>query len=157
MQVSAASSLAFRPFPPVSAAKTPPLTPPPFSGNETHAASALMSSARPDSVTDITAASLLAAGGKELRYWIAKANENADKKLSKSGKVQELRERLAAHYGLELSAPGQLAPIEGPHTVDEHIQKRQWGYLRALGDEWDSAVRSGRPFRLCEPSGGKLS
>jgi hypothetical protein len=103
---------------------------------------------------DVTALALASAKGDQLRFWIDKANEGAGRRvLVKTGKVDELRHRLAAYYRLDLSVLPRVVAKAGPLTLDEDIQQRQWNYLRTLGDEWAMTTAAGRQFLLCEPSG----
>ena len=70
--------------------------------------------------------------------------------LSKAGRVDELRQKLAGHYGLDLSSLPAAPVPAGPPTRDVEIQRRQWDHLRQLGEAWKEAPES---FRLCERQG----
>jgi hypothetical protein len=107
--------------------------------------------------SDLTCSALNGATGDQLRFWIQKANEDAGKKvLNKTGKVEDLKSRLADYYRLDRSAPqASSAPVVGPLSVDQDIQKRQWAHLRDLGMEWQQTSRAGRAFKLCAPSEGE--
>jgi hypothetical protein len=101
--------------------------------------------------TDLTTLTLSRAKGAELKYWIDGANREAGRRvLTKSGKVDELRQKLAAYYGLDLSSPPSDPVQAGPPSCDAEIQKRQWNHLRELGEEWKRAPNS---FQLCERQG----
>ncbi|KAK7013479.1 hypothetical protein R3P38DRAFT_2475947, partial [Favolaschia claudopus] len=100
----------------------------------------------------LNASSLLAAKGAELKFWIIKNNESAEKKvLNVSGTVETLRSNLAAYYGLDLTINPRAEAINVP-TVDESIRDRQWADLVALGVEWKEAIKVGRSFKLLEPA-----
>ncbi|KAK6980500.1 hypothetical protein R3P38DRAFT_2579992 [Favolaschia claudopus] len=99
----------------------------------------------------LNASSLIAAKGAELKFWIIKTNESAEKKvLNVSGTVETLRSNLAAYYGLDLTINPRAEAINVP-TVDESIRDRQWADLVALGVEWKEAIKAGRSFKLLEP------
>ena len=105
----------------------------------------------------ITALSLTGAKGNELMFWIELTNKTAGKRvLSKTGKVKELRQRLAAHYRLDLTSNPETVSACGPLPLDEHIQRHQWDHLRSLGDEWMKATSAGKPFTLCPEPSSKL-
>jgi hypothetical protein len=103
------------------------------------------------------AAAVSTATAAQLKFWIDKANAAAGRKvLTKVGRVDDLRHKLAAHYGLDLSTPvvSNVPAAIGPaSTLD--IQNRQWDYLCDLGNEWDECATTGRPFLLCQPSSGE--
>jgi hypothetical protein len=100
---------------------------------------------------DITVLSLTHAKGAELKYWINGANRAAGKQvLTKSGRVEELHQKLADHYGLDLSSPPSASAPVGPPTRDMEIQRRQWNHLRELGEAWKEGPDS---FQLCEKQG----
>ncbi|KAF8837493.1 hypothetical protein BDN67DRAFT_1004905 [Paxillus ammoniavirescens] len=100
------------------------------------------------------AAAVSTATAAQLKFWIDKANAAAGRKvLTKVGRVNDLRRKLAAHYGLDLSMPivSNVPAAVGPaSTLD--IQNRQWDYLRDLGNEWVECATMGKPFLLCQPS-----
>jgi hypothetical protein len=115
---------------------------------------------------DLTAAAIAGAKGAKLRHWIDQANQQATggkRVLKKAGCINELRERLAQYYGLELnSSPAKTelqvtsnAPPPAAHSpsgnpvpaINADIQWRQWEHLVALGDEWAIA---GDSFKLCQ-------
>ncbi|KAF9238397.1 hypothetical protein BU15DRAFT_47812 [Melanogaster broomeanus] len=109
----------------------------------------------PVALPEINAASISSAKAAQLKFWIDQVNVAAGKHmLTKSGRVDELKAKLAAYYGLHLSTPVvPLAPIAvGPVSLTVNIQTCQWEYLRKLGDEWEDSVVSGRPFLLCGSS-----
>ena len=107
--------------------------------------------------SDLTGPALNGTTGDQLRFWIQKANEGVGKRvLNKTGKVKDLKSRLADYYGLDRSAPlASSAPVVGPLSVDKDIQKRQWAHLRDLGMEWQQTSRAGHAFKLCAPSEGE--
>jgi hypothetical protein len=82
--------------------------------------------------SELTVSTLNGASGDQLRFWIQGVNDAAGKRvLIKSGKVEELKVRLAAHYGLDrsASASASVVPTTGPLSLDKHIQKKQWDHL----------------------------
>jgi len=102
---------------------------------------------------DLTVAALNGASGDQLRFWIQGANDAAGTKvLNKSGKVEDLRARLAVHYGLDRAAPTKSVMPTGPVPLDKTIQARQWAHLRDLGHEWAQTAGHGHEFKLCVPS-----
>jgi hypothetical protein len=106
---------------------------------------------------EISVSALMRAKGDELKFWISEANKIAGRRvLTKTGTVDTLRQRLASHYGLDLSALPETATTIGPLPLDEDIQRRQWDHLRKLGDEWSRAAAAGQPFLLgpADPFGG---
>ena len=105
----------------------------------------------PNTPRDLTVLTLTHATGAQLKYWIDGANREAGKRqLTKVGRVDELRQKLASHYDLDLSTPPSALAPAGPATRDVDIQKRQWSHLRQLGEAWKEAPDS---FRLCEGQG----
>ncbi|KIK76864.1 hypothetical protein PAXRUDRAFT_17889 [Paxillus rubicundulus Ve08.2h10] len=100
------------------------------------------------------AAAVNTATAAQLKFWINKANTAAARKvLMKMGRVDDLRRKLAAHYGLDLSTPvvSNVPAAVGPaSTLD--IQNRQWDYLCDLGNECNECATTGKPFLLCQPS-----
>ncbi|KAJ7137298.1 hypothetical protein C8R46DRAFT_1357612 [Mycena filopes] len=99
----------------------------------------------------LSASSLITAKGAELKFWVVKTNEAADKKvLNVSGTVETLRGNLASYYGLDLTINPRTAAVTAP-TVNEDIRDRQWADLAAMGVEWREKVRAGLPFRLLSP------
>ncbi|KAJ6613860.1 hypothetical protein B0H10DRAFT_2221832 [Mycena sp. CBHHK59/15] len=59
----------------------------------------------PSCPSDLDITSLTSASGSQLNFWIDAANQAAGKKLLvKTGKVNDLWDRLAGYYGLNLSA-----------------------------------------------------
>jgi len=102
---------------------------------------------------DLTVAGLNGASRDQLMFWIQGANDAAGTKvLNKSGKVKDLRVRLAAHYGLDRTAPMKLVMPTGPVPLDKAIQVRQWAHLRDLSHEWAQTAGHGHEFKLCVPS-----
>ncbi|KAK6978266.1 hypothetical protein R3P38DRAFT_3469841 [Favolaschia claudopus] len=96
----------------------------------------------------LNASSLIAAKGAELKFWIIKTNESAEKKvLNVSGTVETLRSSLAAYYGFDLSVNPRVETINVP-TVDESIRDRQWADLVSLGIEWKDSIKAGKQFKL---------
>jgi hypothetical protein len=113
----------------------------------------------PSPPADITALTLSGAKGDVLRFWIARANDSATidksarKPLTKMGKVDELKRKLAAYYNIDLAVIPAVPDIVGPLPVDEDIQKRQWSHLRELGQVWRQTVVSGGSFLLKASNG----
>ena len=104
-----------------------------------------------DTPTDLTALTLSRAKGAELKYWIDGVNREAGRRvLTKAGKVDELRQKLAVYYCLDLSSLPSDPVQAGPPSCDVEIQKRQWKHLRELGEEWKRAPDL---FQLCERQG----
>jgi hypothetical protein len=100
------------------------------------------------SPSEITSLALANATGAQLKFWIENTNKSLPKKvLTKTGRVDELRKKLAKHYSIDLSAmPLQSdTTFEGPKMLDTTIIKKQWTWLRELGEEWLSA---GTAFQL---------
>ncbi|KAF8350945.1 hypothetical protein F5887DRAFT_875801 [Amanita rubescens] len=128
-------------------------------------ATASTATPRPTVPPGVTATAVTRAKGAELQHWINQANQERGRK---TGRVDELRKRLAEHYGLKLELkPAEEAPRRGaPLTpassglakpgIDANIQHHQWEHLVALGDEWEAA---GGLFHLCQlpPEPGELS
>ena len=105
--------------------------------------------------SELTVSALNRASGDQLKFWIQGVNDAAGKRvLNKSGKVEDLRTRLATHFGLNRTAPVVADAANGPLPLDKHIQKQQWDHLRQLGHEWAQTARAGREFKLCTPSKG---
>ncbi|KAF7965123.1 hypothetical protein HWV62_45547 [Athelia sp. TMB] len=101
---------------------------------------------------DISAEALNLANSKQLKFWISRANENlgndrSAKKMVKSGKVEDLKARLAEHYGINRAAV-KLEAVAGPPIVDADIQKRQWADFRELWAEWMDSAAKGDKFVL---------
>jgi hypothetical protein len=70
--------------------------------------------------------------------------------LTKSSRVEELHQRLADHYRLDLSSPPSASAPVGLPTHDMEIQRRQWTHLEELGEVWKEALDS---FQLCKKQG----
>lgn len=102
----------------------------------------------------LTAASLKVARGSEIAFWIAQANAAAGKRLmTKSGRVDDQRQRLAKYYGLDLMDATETSPISvAPKTREEDIKEHQFSWLRELGDEWSRTAAEGKEFVLCDRS-----
>ncbi|KAJ8496913.1 hypothetical protein ONZ45_g12253 [Pleurotus djamor] len=99
--------------------------------------------------SDVTANSINDAKTAQLKKWIEDVNANEGKHvLNKSGKLAELRDRLARYYGLDLTA--QPTPPEPTHTPsgNEAIRDHQWDGLVSMGEEWETAVKNGSEFQL---------
>jgi hypothetical protein len=105
----------------------------------------------------LTAASLKVARGSEIAFWIAQANAAAGKRLmTKSGRVDDQRQRLAKYYGLDLMDATETSPISvAPKTQEEDIKEHQFSWLRELGDEWSRTAAEGKEFVLCDRSSGE--
>ncbi|KAK7006581.1 hypothetical protein R3P38DRAFT_3601177 [Favolaschia claudopus] len=104
----------------------------------------------------LNASSLIAAKGAELKFWIIKTNESAEKKVlnvrayelsNVSGTVETLRSSLAAYYGFDLTVNPRVETINVP-TVDESIRDRQWADLVSLGIDWKDSIKAGKQFKL---------
>jgi len=107
--------------------------------------------------SELTVSTLNSTSGNQLRFWIQGVNDAAGKRvLIKSGRVEELKARLAAHYGLDCLASASVVPTMGPLPLDKHIQKKQWDHLRDLGHEWAQMASAGHKFKLCASSKGML-
>ena len=105
----------------------------------------------------ITALSLTGAKGNELKFWIELTSKTVGKcVLLKTGKVKELRHRLAVHYHLDLTSNPETVSARGPLPLDEHIQRHQWDHLQLLGNEWTGATSTGKLFMLCPEPSSKL-
>jgi hypothetical protein len=97
--------------------------------------------------SELTVSTLNGASGDQLWFWIQGVNDAAGKRvLIKSGK-EDLKVRLAAHYGLDCSASASVVP--GPLLLDKHIQKKQWDHLQDLGHEWAQTARVLERFVTC--------
>lgn len=113
----------------------------------------------PIAPSDLTAAALNRATGEQLRFWIKGANDAATKDVKgkgkkvmlKSGKVEDLKVRLAEFYGIGRKAP-KLEPASDMSAVDHDIHRRQWKDWRVLGEEWLSCAAAGHKFKLSTPS-----
>jgi hypothetical protein len=104
----------------------------------------------------LTSASLREAKGSEILFWIEKTNAVAGKRvLTKNGRVDDKRKRLAEYYNINLSAGAAVvAASVRPKTDEEHIKERQFSWLRELGEEWSRTTSAGREFALCDGSSG---
>ncbi|KAJ7724911.1 hypothetical protein B0H16DRAFT_1430302 [Mycena metata] len=103
------------------------------------------------SPTELNAVNLGKATIELCKFWIDEANKNnteRSQRLTKTGKVAELRQKLAVHHKIDLSATPTIAEAVGALTIDESIQRRQWAHFRALGEEWKQEHAAGRPFLL---------
>ncbi|KAF8549924.1 hypothetical protein OG21DRAFT_1488168 [Imleria badia] len=100
---------------------------------------------------DFDVAALSSVTGAQLKFWVDQANTAAGRKaLTKSGRVDDLRQRLAAHYHLDLMAAAPaVAPTTPSPSTTLAIQNCQWNALCDLGDEWDECTRMSKPFLLC--------
>ncbi|KAJ7123823.1 hypothetical protein C8R43DRAFT_1135875 [Mycena crocata] len=108
------------------------------------------------SPSDINALTLGSATGDLLKFWITEANKNIPEKsqrLTKTGKVDELRRKLAAHHNIDLSSGPDISQPMVALSIDENIAKKQWEGLRALGREWQQDLAAGRTFRLKKSPG----
>ncbi|KAJ7610076.1 hypothetical protein FB45DRAFT_761555 [Roridomyces roridus] len=104
---------------------------------------------------ELTVAALTSAKGAQLKFWIIKANEAAEKKvLNTSGTVEHLRSRLASYYDLDLTVIPREDAVTAP-SLDQSIRDRQWADFVVLGKEWKAANEAGRPFTLCNTGNGK--
>ena len=95
--------------------------------------------------------------GAQLKFWVDQANTAAGQKaLTKSGKVNDLRQWLAVHYHLDLmAAPLAVAPAAPSLLSTLTIQNCQWNALCDLGDKWEECTRTNMPFLLCASSPGE--
>jgi hypothetical protein len=106
-----------------------------------------MATAGLDGINTLT---LTHARGNQLKYWIVQVNWIVSEHvLSKTGRVDELRRRLAMYDGLDLSTLPRAIVKASPLALDEDIQQQQWGYLQDLGNEWAEMTAAGQQFRLC--------
>ncbi|KAJ7628600.1 hypothetical protein FB45DRAFT_1028678 [Roridomyces roridus] len=106
---------------------------------------------------ELTVAALTSAKGAQLKFWIIKANEAAEKKvLNTSGTVEHLRSRLASYYDLDLTVIPREDAVTAP-SLDESIRDRQWADFVVLGKEWKAANEAGRPFTLCNTGNDLLA
>lgn len=125
-----------------------------------------LTSGKPTSVC-ITAAQLATAKGSELQYWIEQANADAQKKvLKKSGRVDELRQRLAQYYGINLSPSAEDSTTvvkssdttsQPVFTIDKEIRMKQWAAVRELGEQWRTRISKNEPFYLLPQSEASAS
>ncbi|TCD60124.1 hypothetical protein EIP91_010698 [Steccherinum ochraceum] len=115
-------------------------------------------------LADITARRLLKAKGSELQYWIELTNEAAreassdgkkrKRVLLKSGKVNELRQRLADYFGFDLvaaaSSSGSSAAIQqgGAHAADGSEELQLISPAAASGRKADSIDAINRDIRM---------
>ncbi len=81
--------------------------------------------------------------------------------LNISGKVAELKKRLADHFNIDISAP---AAPSVPKTTgikrenedhDNGIVAQQWIHLRRLGEEWAQCEAAGQAFILGKGESGE--
>ncbi|KIJ49984.1 hypothetical protein M422DRAFT_160377, partial [Sphaerobolus stellatus SS14] len=77
--------------------------------------------------------------------------------LSKQGTVEAKKQRIATHYGIDLSQPcaAPSVPCPKPITVDEKIGEAQWAWVRQLAQEWVEMEAAGKRFlfmHLLDPS-----
>ncbi|KAJ7760216.1 hypothetical protein DFH07DRAFT_740826 [Mycena maculata] len=105
---------------------------------------------------DLDAASLTAASGVQLNFWIDTANTasktaGGKKVLVKTGNIEARRHRLADYYNIDLTNIPAAMTI-GPVTRDRTINEMQWSHLRALGSEWARKDSAGIPFQLIAES-----
>jgi hypothetical protein len=99
--------------------------------------------------SDITVSGLLGAKLKELHFWVKQANASAGRRvLTQKGTVQDLREKIAAHYSLDLTTTPKTEVVIGLASMDLQLHLKQWAYLRSLGEEWEAAAAAGLPFKL---------
>lgn len=117
---------------------------------------------------DLTAARLSVAVAAEMKQWVklTKAAAQADDTkidLKSSGRVGDLRARLAEFFEIDLKAPiipshlSGGASIKKEGNIDAEICAKQWEDWHALGDEWVAAVDQKVPFRLQESNQGASS
>ena len=105
------------------------------------------------------AASLHSTMGAQLKLWVDQVNTAAGRKvLTKSGRVDNLRQHLTTHYSLDPTVAPPVAAAAAPasgalSTLD--IQNCQWNALCDLGDEWEECTHANQPFLLCMPSPGE--
>ena len=98
----------------------------------------------PNTPQDLTILTLTHTTGAQLKYWINSVNWEVGKQvLNKTGRVDDLRQKLAGHYGLDLSQLPAVPVPARPSTHDAEIQRRQWDHLRQLGEAWKEAPASG--------------
>ncbi|KZP05566.1 hypothetical protein FIBSPDRAFT_842896 [Athelia psychrophila] len=105
--------------------------------------------------SDLTATSLNGATKAQCERWIVLLNDAQGQKIiKKTGRVEELKARLADIYEIDRSAPAP-EPVAGLPTMDEGIRQLQWDSWGALGQEWLETADAGRQFLLCPPSAGR--
>ena len=86
-------------------------TPHPSSSEWTHLSLTLAAAVQPE----FDAASLCSVTGAQLKFWVDQANTMAGRKaLMKLGKVDNLQQHLAAHYGLDITAAPPPAAVAAP-------------------------------------------
>lgn len=113
-----------------------------------------MSNFIPVAPANLTATSLNRATKAECEFWITELNNAAGQKLiKKTGRAEELKNRLAEIYKIDRMAPAP-EPVVGPLTVDQRIMDMQWADWDKLGDEWQETTEAGKRFLLCPPSEG---
>ncbi|KAL1756225.1 hypothetical protein FB107DRAFT_211798 [Schizophyllum commune] len=106
----------------------------------------------------LTAAELATANKEQVKHWIRLTKKSAEADDTKidlklSGKVAELRARLAAFLGLDItktiiSKTTAGAAVKPETDIDEAIRAKQWEHWHVLGDEWFGAAQNQMPFRL---------
>ena len=111
----------------------------------------------PATAPDFDVAALSSVTGAQLKFWVDQANAAAGRKaLTKLGKVDDLRQQLAVHYHLDLTAaPSAVAPAAPSPSSTLAIQNCQWNALCDLGDKWEECTRTNMPFLLCVLSPGE--
>ena len=105
----------------------------------------------PATLPDFDAASLSSVTGAQLKFWVDQMNTAAGRKvLMKSGKVDNLRQRLAVHYHLDLTVALLAAAAAAPSPSSAlDIQNCQWNALCNLGDKWEECTWTNQLFLLC--------
>jgi hypothetical protein len=109
----------------------------------------------PAAPSEITVKSILEAKSDTLKWWIVQANEVAKlsglkNPLTKAGRKLDLQQKIADHYGLDLSVNAVASsPKKEPPTLKKEIQRKQWAHLRELGTEWKRSLDCSKPFLLC--------
>ena len=100
---------------------------------------------------NFNAASLSSATGAQLKFWVDQTNAATGRKvLTKSGKVDDLRQQVAVHHHLDLTAAPPAAAAAAPSLSSAlDIQNHQWNALCDLGDEWEECTRMNQSFLLC--------